>query len=218
MFAIAGGKGGCGKTTATLGLARALVTRGETPLVVDADVDMPDLHLLADVRPTPNAGDIAAGAHIECVAQTPPETPGMAVIPAGRDGETATALTRLRDWDGPVLIDCPAGASEDATLPLRVADRTVLVTTDTPQSLGDAQKTARVATRLDAPVLATLIRGPTADSVTPPVDTQVCETVPNCSDGPVRTDSTFKRACNSVSEVICSAERPARSRRKQAAR
>lgn len=203
MFAIAGGKGGCGKTTAALGLARALANRGETPLVVDADVDMPDLHLLAGVAPTPDAGDVAAGAHLECVRHTPPETPGISVIPAGRERETVDALIRVRDWDGPVLVDCPAGASRDATLPLRVADGTVLVTTDTPQSLTDARKTARVAAALDAPVVATLIRGPTADRVTPPADGGRCETLGDRPDGAVRSDPEFRLACESLAEPLC---------------
>lgn len=207
MFAIAGGKGGCGKTTTALGLARALAEPDVTPLVVDADVDMPDLHLLADVPAEPNAGDIAAGAHIECAVHEPPATPGVAIVPAGRDDETATALARLRDWDGPVLVDCPAGASADATRPLRAAERTVLVTTDTPQSLGDAEKTARVADRLGAPVAATLIRGPDASGVAPPADTPVCETVSDAADGPVRSDPAFRLACDSIAEVIRSTER-----------
>lgn len=207
MLAIAGGKGGCGKTTTALGLARALAKQGERPLVVDADVDMPDLHLLAEVSPTPNVGDLAAGAHIDCVAHTPPETPGVAIVPAGQDEETAGALARLQARDGPTLVDCPAGASEDATRPLRAADGTVLVTTDTPQSLRDARKTARVARRLDAPVVATLIRGPTADTVTPPAETPVCATVANAPDDAVRADPAFRLACNSIAEQLCSTGR-----------
>ncbi|MEF8785555.1 MAG: P-loop NTPase [Haloarculaceae archaeon] len=202
MFAIAGGKGGCGKTTTTLGIARALAEQGASPLVVDADVDMPDLHLLADVPPEPNADDLAAGAHLDCIRHRSAEYPGIAVVPAGRAETTATALGRLDDWHGPVLVDCPAGASEDATLPLRMADATVLVTTDTPQSLSDARKTARVAARLDAPVSATVIRGPDADTVSAPVDTAATERLDDSTGNDVLSDPNVRLACSSIAELI----------------
>ncbi len=202
MFAVTGGKGGSGKTTTTLGIARALADQGAAPLVVDADVDMPDVHILADVPPEPNADDIAAGAHIECARHRPAEHPEIAIVPAGRTEGTAVTLDRLGDWHGPVLVDCPAGASEDATLPLRMADATVLVTTDTPQSLSDARKTARVADRLDAPVAATLVRGPDADSVSPPVDRVATERLDNSSGTDVLSDPEFRLACSSLAELM----------------
>ena len=202
MFAITGGKGGSGKTTTTLGVAQALADQGAAPLVVDADVDMPDLHILANVPPEPNADDIAAGAHVECARHRPAEYPGIAVVPAGQTEGTAVTLERLCDWHGPVLVDCPAGASADATLPLRFADSTVLVTTDTPQSLSDARKTARVAARLDAPVAATLIRGPTADTVSTPVDTAPTERLDNSSTGDVLSDPEFRLACRSIAKLV----------------
>ncbi|MFW6000490.1 MAG: AAA family ATPase, partial [Halorubrum sp.] len=39
MIAVAGGKGGSGKTTTTLGLARALSRRGAPVVAADADWD-----------------------------------------------------------------------------------------------------------------------------------------------------------------------------------
>ncbi|ESP89504.1 nucleotide-binding protein, partial [Candidatus Halobonum tyrrellensis] len=59
MLAVTGGKGGTGKTTTTLGLARALDGR---TLAVDADWDLPDLHALAGVdRAWPDAPEGASG-------------------------------------------------------------------------------------------------------------------------------------------------------------
>jgi septum site-determining protein MinD len=202
MFAIAGGKGGCGKTTTTLGVARGLANKGADPLIVDADVDMPDVHILADVLPEPNADDIAAGAHVECVCRRSTRFPGVAVVPAGQTEGTAATLERLGDWHSPVLVDCPAGASEDATLPLRMADTTVLVTTDTPQSLVDARKTARVAARLDAPVSATLIRGPNAATVSSPVEAPLTERLDDTPGADVLTDPDFRLACRSIADLI----------------
>lgn len=202
MFAIAGGKGGCGKTTTALGLARALAATGRDPLVLDADVDMQDLHVRTDVPPNPNADAIADGAHVECVRHRSPEWPGVSLVPAGRDETTIATLERLERWHGPVLVDCPAGASTDATVPLKGCAGTVLITTDTPQSLADARKTATMAERLDAPVRATLIRGPEADAVTPPVDCRRVERLEPITDGSVQTDQRFRLACRSISEVI----------------
>lgn len=196
MFAIAGGKGGCGKTTTALGVGRALAASEREPLVVDADVDMPDLHLLAGVPPEPNATDLAEGAHVRCVRHR--VDPGLSIVPAGDREATAPALDRLASWPGPVLVDCPAGASRDVTTPLAASDATVLVTTDTPQSLSDARKTARMAERLDAPVVATLIRGSDAGSVPPPVD---CPLVVR-ADGTTPADDPSCPAYRSLSHTI----------------
>ena len=43
MLAVAGGKGGSGKTTTTVGLARALARRGASVVAADADWDLPNL-------------------------------------------------------------------------------------------------------------------------------------------------------------------------------
>lgn len=202
MYAVAGGKGGCGKTTTALGLAQALARYGADPLILDADIDMPDLHLLADVPPEPDASALADGAHIECVRHSPPENPGVSVISAGEAEHTPAALRAVRGWHGPVLVDCPAGAGEDAAVPLRYCDGAVLVTTDTPQSLSDATKTATVAERLDAPVAGILIRGPTADDVAPPVTDVPVECLDTVSTERVLNEQRFQLATERLARVL----------------
>ncbi len=202
MYAVTGGKGGCGKTTTALGLAQALARLGADPLVLDADVDMPDLHLLADVPPEPDASALARGAHVECVSRPATDSPGVSIVPAGDAESTPAALRAVRWWHGPVLVDCPAGAGEDATLPLRYCDGAVLVTTDTPQSLSDAAKTATVATRLDAPVAGTLIRGPTADDVDPPVPDGPVECLDTASTDDVLSERRFQVATERLARVL----------------
>jgi septum site-determining protein MinD len=169
MLAIAGGKGGCGKTTTTLGLAADLARRGRRTLAVDADRDMPDLHALAGVPNEPTVAALAGGAGpgpgsdrppLARVARAVPDHPRAAVVPAapgvGRD-DLRAALRRLRHAPGRTLVDCPAGAGPAAVDPVRVADRVLVVTTATPPSLRDAAKTAALARAVGTPVAAAVV-------------------------------------------------------------
>jgi len=161
MLAIAGGKGGCGKTTTALGLARGLARLGRRPLVVDADLDMPDLHHRAGVDRAPGLAAAADSRRPASVARPASRFPDIDVLPCG-DADTATAaraFDRLGDCSRPVLLDCPAGAGPDAVTPLRAADRSVVVSTPRERSLRDAAKTAAMARQLDAtPAAVVLVR------------------------------------------------------------
>lgn len=151
MLAIVGGKGGCGKTTTALGVARALATGGRRPVVVDADCDMPNVHTMADISPRPGLGALADGAAPAVVRHRSDAFPGLDVVPAGdaSGALSAEVLTRLRRWE-PLVVDCPAGASDAVAATVRVADDALVVTTPTPESIEDAAKTARLAATLDA--------------------------------------------------------------------
>ncbi|WP_247009422.1 MinD/ParA family ATP-binding protein [Halorientalis litorea] len=157
MLAIAGGKGGCGKTTTTHRLAAELARLGETPLAVDADAEMPDLHLVADVPAGPGLPAVTAGDRPRSVAHR--TAGGVDVLPT--DGIAAdavpAALRRFRTDEGPVLVDCPAGAGRDATRPLRAATRTLLVTTPTPAALRDTLKTAAMARTVETAPIGVVI-------------------------------------------------------------
>ncbi|AHG03881.1 CDP-4-keto-6-deoxy-D-glucose-3-dehydrase [Halobacterium sp. DL1] len=154
MLAVAGGKGGSGKTTTALGVASALAQRRRRPLVVDCDLDAPNLHLRANVERDPglDAEDPAT------VAQESSVAPGVDVLPAG-DADGATLESVLPELPGsrPVVLDCPAGASEAAARPLRAADGCLVVATRGRESVEDAVKTAAMARAVGTPVRAVAV-------------------------------------------------------------
>ncbi|MFB6119589.1 MAG: MinD/ParA family protein [Halobacteriaceae archaeon] len=152
MLAVAGGKGGVGKTTTAIGLARALAGQRRRPLVVDADTDMPDLHVVADVPADPGVDALADGRGLRAATHAPEQFPGVAVCPAAPGARVDAALARLAGHADPVVVDCPGGARPDAAAPLRRADRALVVTTPDRPAVTDAVKTAAMARALGTPV------------------------------------------------------------------
>lgn len=189
MLAIAGGKGGCGKTTIALGVGQALGSVTGRSLVVDTDRDMPNLHRRAGVAPTPGLADVAT-AEPATIVQPATTVENVDVLPcqAASEAAVSNAVNSLSGSDRPVLLDCPAGAGPDAARPLRAADRTVLVSEPTRQSLTDTAKTAAMARALDASPALTVLVG--SDGSVDPSDLLSCPGtvhIPSVPD-PLRSD------------------------------
>ena len=156
MLAVTGGKGGVGKTTTALGVARALGRREEAVVAVDVDRDLPDLARTArvdTVRSSADALDSTPG-------QADPVCSAVRIVTAPRSRrDTRRLLEALADRPEFVVLDCPAGAGRSATAPLRFAERSLVVSTVEPASLRDAAKTVAVARALDARPVAAVLSG-----------------------------------------------------------
>lgn len=192
MFALTGGKGGVGKTTTALGLAVAVARRGRSPVVLDADVDTPNLATAAGV---PSTG-VAAVARGAVVAEAGHSVDGATVLGLRTADGAATvrdALDALSGCDRPVFVDCPAGAGRVHGIALRAADRAVLVTRPTRRAVTDALKAAAMARELDAaPVGVLFNRAETHCGFDSVFDCQSLGAVPSVESLPVRTDN-FER-------------------------
>jgi len=152
ILAVAGGKGGVGKSTVALELGAQF-----DAVVVDADLAMADLA----AGHGPDLHDVLAGRAdpLEAVCEEGP----VDLLPCGRTlaGARAGDVTRLvtaveavEDAYGSVVVDCPAGMAADVGMGLLAADAAVLVTTPREFALADALRTRALANELDAGLAA----------------------------------------------------------------
>jgi septum site-determining protein MinD len=152
ILAVAGGKGGVGKSTVALELGAAL-----DAVVVDADLGMADLA----ARRGPDLHDVLAGRAdpVEAVREGGP----IRLLPCGRTlaGARAADATRLvgaveavESAYERVVIDCPAGMAADVGMALLATDAAVLVASPREFALADALRTRELARELDAGLAA----------------------------------------------------------------
>lgn len=167
MIAIAGAKGGCGKTVTALGLADAFARAGTPSVAVDADQQLPSLHVIGSVDREPTLGALDAGRGINAVTQQSPreKNSGIVAAPLETDAVDITGtLKRLDRASVQVLVDCPPGAGEDVAEPLAAADGVVVVTMDRPSGIESAHTTVELARRLNVPVAGLILNRCTAPS------------------------------------------------------
>lgn len=197
-FAVASGKGGTGKTTATLALGMALAEDHDVT-VVDADTGMANLLFHAGLE------DADVTLHDLLVEETgvPVDAAvydryGMSVVPCGTSlaGFEAARPERLREVvatlarDADVLLlDSPAAlGSKSAVLPIVLADRIVSVLQPTIPALSDGLKVQEYARSYDtgtAGVLFNKVRDESridavADRTERYFDGPILERVPDC--------------------------------------
>ncbi len=149
VIAVTSGKGGVGKSNVALNLAIAMQRLGKMALVLDADLGMANIHLLAGIQPAYSLKDLLRGdlEISELITQGPE---GIGIV-AGGSGVIALAdstpaqrrqlldaLERMERHADVIMVDTAAGMGAGVRDFLMAADEVIFVLTPDLTSLADA--------------------------------------------------------------------------------
>lgn len=157
-IAVAGGKGGVGKSTVAVNLGMALAAGNHDVVLLDADMGLANVDVMLGLTPSHHIGHLLDG---ECTLQdlllTAPR--GLRVVPAGSgtrrlaqlgNGEHAAIIRAFDDLEQPpeyLLVDTAAGLSDNVTMFASAASEVIVVACDEPSSLTDAYGLTKVLSR-----------------------------------------------------------------------
>lgn len=164
-YAIAGGKGGVGKTTTVATLGVLLSEAGYDVALVDTDLAMANLADVLGVGSEAGVHRVLAGEAIvhDAIVEV---ADGLDLVPGGRaiDHFDAADPANLRRVVSPldaeydvVLVDTGAGLNHETLVAAGLADGTVLVTTPADEAVVDVAKTAEFVAHADATVLGAVL-------------------------------------------------------------
>lgn len=167
VYAIAGGKGGVGKTITAANLGVTLRATGHAVGLIDADFGMgslrdifahadgPTLHevlsgeaSLADACVKHVLGEDTVRGHLD-VYPVSSDLDAYANMDLDQLDEVVAILAKEYDF---LILDTGPGLTHDVAIPLQFADKTIVVTTPTELAVGDALKTMRLVERLEGTI------------------------------------------------------------------
>lgn len=163
-IAVAGAKGGVGKTTTSLNLGTAFATAGVSTVVVEFDLAMANfvdfIETDVDIESDTTFHDVLTGT-VPVEDALYQLDSGLVLLPSATslEGYSRTNLDRLpdvmetlEDQFDTVLLDTPAGLSQETIRPIEMADDVILVSTPRVSSVRNTKNTLEVAARVDTTV------------------------------------------------------------------
>ncbi len=167
-IAIAGGKGGVGRSVIALNLAVGLAQRGASVGLIDASQDLGSLQLLCGLNGYWNLSHVVQGSRqVSDIVQTGPS--GIRVVTGascllntdiGQNLQRNSLLTQLKafeqelDW---LIIDGSGGACGMAQKFALAADDVLVVTTPEPTALAEAYSSVKGLAKSAGPRLGLLV-------------------------------------------------------------
>ncbi|MBA3582139.1 MAG: MinD/ParA family protein [Gammaproteobacteria bacterium] len=158
VIAVTSGKGGVGKTNVSINLATALANRGQTVMLMDADLGLANVDVVLGLHPEYNLSHVVSGEKTlqEIIVEGPS---GVLVVPASsgvqkmaelNSAENAGLIRAFSDLTGRIdtlVIDTAAGIANSVISFCRSATDIVVVVCDEPASITDAYALIKVLNR-----------------------------------------------------------------------
>jgi flagellar biosynthesis protein FlhG len=154
-LAISSGKGGVGKTTVTVNLGLALASMGKRVLLVDADLGLANIDILAGISVRRSLADTVDGSAslLDVLVDV---APGVRLLPASSGVlklerltvdhrlEIASQIHGLSGLFDVMLFDTGAGLTENVLFFDSIADEVLVVTTPEPTAITDSYALIKV--------------------------------------------------------------------------
>ena len=163
---VASGKGGSGKTLCTINLASALNYFNKDVILVDANINNPNLSLnLGLLNTSRNLQEVLQGKYhiLESLYNLPS---GLRIAPLSISTHYIGKIDLLNfrkviyGLDGLtdiVLIDAPSGVNNEIVQLINAVDEILIVVNPETSSIADAQKTIRIANYYQKPIKGIII-------------------------------------------------------------
>ncbi|HLE06774.1 MAG TPA: cell division ATPase MinD [Candidatus Nanoarchaeia archaeon] len=165
IVCVASGKGGVGKTTSVVNLGSALSKFGYDTIIVDGNVNTPDMGLHLGMPSNGTSLQDVLKNHKSIFESVYLHPNGTKVVPSSINMWGLLNLSRnklneikkLKGYCDLILLDCSPGINDEAEACIKASDEVLIVTNPEIPSVTDALKTVMLARKNGKTVIGAII-------------------------------------------------------------